>query len=167
MTDTIMLDDFKTELKRLGMKRMQKEEMRRQSVALVLDDKDDDEEVEFADALNPRSRIANGNGLSPSNSPDGRLRHADSTSNSSSEKRGAPKPQTGRGGTRISQLPGLKNLNFGKKKEKSVVNVRDLEKQESPTAQDTHNDIPSPNTRVDNMRGSLGALDFHTKPAGL
>ena len=162
-----MLDDFKTELKRLGMKRIQKEEMRRQSTALVLDDMEDDEEVGFADALNPRSRMANGNRLSLSNSADGRLRHADSSSNSSSEKRGAPKPQTGKGGTRISQLPGLKNFNFSKKKEKSDGDVRDLEKQETPPAHDEGDDIPSPNTRVDNMRGSLGALDFHTKPAGL
>ena len=161
MTDTIMLDDFKTELKRLGMKRIQKEEMRRQSVALVLDDKDEDEEVEFADALNTRSRKANGN------SPDGTLRHADLTSNSSSEKRGAPKPQAGKGGTRISQLPGLKSLNFGKKKDKSDVIVRDLEKQESPSPQHQSEDVPSPNTRVDNARGDLGAFDFHTKPAGL
>lgn len=166
MTDTIMLDDFKTELKRLGMKRIQKEEMRRQSFALVLDDKDEDEEVESAEALNPGSRMANGNRLSPSNSPDGRLRHADSTSNSSAEKRGAPKPQTGKGGTRISQLPGLKSLNFGKKKEKADVGVRDLEKQESPTPQDSHDDVSPPDTRVDDMRGSLGGLDFHTKPAG-
>ncbi len=162
-----MLDDFKTELKRLGMKRIQKEEMRRQSFALVLDDKDDDEEVEFADALNPRSRFANGNRLSQSNSPDGRLRHADSTSNSSSDKRGAPKLQTGKGGTRISQLPGLKSLNFGRKKEKSDVDVADLEKQESPTPHHSQDDVPSPNARLGNMRGSLGVLDFHTKPAGL
>ena len=35
LTDTIMLDDFKTELKRLGIKRMRQDEMRRQSFALV------------------------------------------------------------------------------------------------------------------------------------
>lgn len=35
LTDTIMLDDFKTELKRLGIKRIEKEEARRNSIALV------------------------------------------------------------------------------------------------------------------------------------
>ena len=49
-----MLDDFKTELKRLGIKRIRKDENRRQSMALVIEDKDTDEngELEFADALN-------------------------------------------------------------------------------------------------------------------
>lgn len=37
LTDTIMLDDFKTELKRLGIKRIAKEEAKRNSVALVAD----------------------------------------------------------------------------------------------------------------------------------
>lgn len=37
LTDTILLDDFKTELKRLGVKRIAKEEKRRNSIALVQD----------------------------------------------------------------------------------------------------------------------------------
>ena len=161
-----MLDDFKTELKRLGMKRIQKEEMRRHSVALVLDDKDDDEEVEFADALNPRTRLPNGTRLSPGSSPDGRLRQ-DSMSNSSSDKRGAPKPPIGKGGTKISHLPGLKNLSLGKKKPKADDDNRDLEKQEPPTPQTKEEDPSSSNERVNHTRGSLDALDFHTTPAGI
>jgi hypothetical protein len=163
-----MLDDFKTELKRLGMKRIQKEEMRRQSVALVLDDKDDpdyDGEVEYADALNTPSKPRRGSRFSSANSPTGRLRH-DSLSNGSSlsGKRFVPKPQIGKGGTIISQLPGLKRLSFGKRKEESNNNTQDLEKQ-SENGQERH---LSPSTeRVNNMRGSLGVVDFHTKPAGI
>lgn len=48
LTDAILLDDFKTELKRLGIKRMKRDEKRRESFALTLDDEyaqDSDEEA--------------------------------------------------------------------------------------------------------------------------
>jgi hypothetical protein len=163
-----MLDDFKTELKRLGMRRIQQEEMRRHSVALVLDDKDDDQEVEFADTLNTRSPASNGTRLSTSNSPNGRLRH-DSMGNSCANKRGAAKAQTGKGGIKISQLPGLKKLGFAKRKEKIDSEAGDLEKHHPPPSNPvSQNEDPSSSTeRVNHMRGSLGAFEFHTKPAGL
>lgn len=41
LTDAILLDDFKTELKRLGLKRVKRDEKRRESVALTLDDDDE------------------------------------------------------------------------------------------------------------------------------
>jgi hypothetical protein len=90
LTDTIMLDDFKTELRRLGVKRLKRDEGERRSVALVLDearpggilglgDKEDgsgsgmggsgraDGQVEFAreDALNvePERLAAEGRGM--------------------------------------------------------------------------------------------------------
>jgi hypothetical protein len=126
-----MLDDFKTELKRLGMQRIQKEGMRLQSFALVQDGGGEDGGVEFAEALNSRARLLNGNHLSPGNSPNWRLRQ-DSMSNGSADNRGAPKPQTGKGGTKISQLPGLKSFQFGKKKEKSGDDAHGLEKQQNP-----------------------------------
>jgi hypothetical protein len=94
--------DFKTELKRLGIKRIRNEEKRRQSFALVLDDKDVDEngELEFADALNTSpSRLAEQRG--PAQSPSsarGRLRN---------ESVQHDRPQVGQGGKRLSQLPGL------------------------------------------------------------
>lgn len=40
LTDAILLDDFKTELKRLGLRRMKRDEKRRESYALVLDNDD-------------------------------------------------------------------------------------------------------------------------------
>lgn len=48
LTDAILLDDFKTELKRLGLRRMKRDERRRASHALVLDDEyliDSDDEA--------------------------------------------------------------------------------------------------------------------------
>lgn len=48
LTDAILLDDFKTELKRLGLKRLKRDEKRRESVALTLEDDylhDSDEEA--------------------------------------------------------------------------------------------------------------------------
>ena len=156
-----MLDDFKTELKRLGMKRIQREELRRQSTALVLDDDEDDvAEVEFADALNTRAPLTTGTNLSPRESPDGRPRQ-------DSLKRGGPRAQTGKGGTRISHLPGLKSLHFSKKKEKADEESYDLEKQETGSSSTNVHDHSSSNERVDEMRGSLGSMDFHTTPAGI
>ena len=160
-----MLDDFKTELKRLGMKRIQKEELRRNSTALVLDDKDEDEEVEFADALDTRARPANSDSLKSGRSPDGRLRQNSMTH--STARRGAPRSQTGRGGTKISHLPVLKGMSFGKKKKAKANDMQDLEKQDSPAPLNRTDDTSSSQDRVNDTKDSLGALDFHTKPAGL
>lgn len=165
LTDTIMLDDFKTELKRLGIKRIQKEEKHRQCIALVLDDKDEDHGIEFADTFKPRSRLASGDRLSPGSSPNGRLRQ-DSMTNGSADRRGGPKPQTGRGGKKLAPLPGFKTFSFGKKKDKAESEDPDLEKQVlNPRSYDE--DRSSSTERINNLRGSLGALDFHTKPAGI
>jgi hypothetical protein len=166
-----MLDDFKTELRRLGMKRIRKDELRRQSHALVLDDKDDDEEVEFADALGPSPANRRPTLLSSGNSPDGRLREA-----SLLEDRGRPRANAGSGGVKISKLPGLKNLGFGfgksKKDDEEGVIRNDLEKQESreprKPANSSSDDANSRDDEHDQqMGGGLGSLDFHTKPAGI
>jgi hypothetical protein len=75
-----------------------------------------------------------------------------------------PKPQIGKGGTIISQLPGLKRLSFGKRKENASNGAQDIEKQGGTGT----NSTLSPSTeRVNNMRGSLGVVDFHTRPAGI
>ena len=165
LTDTIVLDDFKTELKRLGIKRMQADEVRRQSTALVLDDdKDEDQEVEFADALNATRSSPQGNGLSPTASrSEKRLRH-DSMDG---------RPQLGRGGKRIGRLPGLKSLGFesikpGKnKKEKADT---DLEKQDTSepmfSKEDDKSSSGSSTERVNRTRQASDPLDFMTTPAG-
>ena len=179
-----MLDDFKTELKRLGMKRIQNEEKRRHSVALMLDDKDenDDRELEFADALNTNpARFHGKNALDRANtadtadSPPGRLRQDSMEMNGSGDKRGTPRGSTGRGGTKIGRLPGLKTFGFesiqpGKKEKKAD---EDVEKQSPTTASssekrehDDNSDANSSTERVDNMEQSVGAIDFHTKPDG-
>lgn len=127
LTDTIMLDDFKTELKRLGIKRIKQEETHRQSIALVLEDKDTDEngELEFSDALNvsPESlaeqrRRKDTNGSSPR----GRLRN-DSVLNG--------RQSTGSGGKKTSHIPGLgitKGWSMLHKHKKEQFPVADLEK---------------------------------------
>lgn len=116
-----MLDDFKTELKRLGIKRIRKEEKRRQSFALVLEDKDTDEngELEFADALNVSpERLAEDRRGAKSNrnqpqSPRGRLRN-DSVVAADEEQRGDARANVAKGGgRRISRLPGLGNIAAG------------------------------------------------------
>lgn len=48
LTDAILLDDFKTELRRLGVKRIKRDEKRRESVALTLDDDDRNDSDEEA-----------------------------------------------------------------------------------------------------------------------
>ena len=182
-----MLDDFKTELKRLGIKRIQKEEKRRQSFALVLDDKDpdDDANLEFADALNTNpARFYGKNALDRTNtantadSPPRRLRQDSLEMNGSADKRGAPKSAMGKSGLKIGQLPGLKKFGFESikpgKKDKSDPDD-DLENQ-SPTAaptgkssQEDSSDPSSSTERVTGMRKSLGAIDpsdFQTKPSG-
>ncbi|RMZ83757.1 hypothetical protein DV738_g879, partial [Chaetothyriales sp. CBS 135597] len=50
LTDTIMLDDFKTELRKLGIIRIQKQEKRRKSFALDDDDDDFSRDLEFGAA---------------------------------------------------------------------------------------------------------------------
>lgn len=79
-----MLDDFKTELKRLGIKRLQQDELRRKSLALVLDDNnskddnDDHRQLEFSDALNVNparfQTLESTDTSSSRSSPAGRLR---------------------------------------------------------------------------------------------
>lgn len=135
-----MLDDFKTELKRLGIKRIKKDEDRRQSYAVVLDDKDTDEhgELEFADALNSSpERFADerrGRRGTTAGCPDDamghggrRLRHDSILEGGSSEGRFQTeygRDRTGQGGRRISQLPAL-----GIKKGWNALAARKVKKQ--------------------------------------
>jgi len=146
LTDTIMLDDFKTELKRLGIKRLQQDEKQRQRPALLLntDGKDDLDELEFADGLNTgqtRSRTAD-NSSPPNSGLNGR--------------RNSPKECVGRSGTKISRLPALANFQFEPLKTGKRSKIIDPERQadedeESPT---------TPNDRISQMRQSLGMIDY-------
>jgi hypothetical protein len=180
LTDTIMLDDFKTELKRLGIKRMQKDEQRRQSFALVLDDKDedDDREVEFADALNTNPARFNGkrasNRIATTNNADSSPRGLRQNSigvNGSADTGGGPKSMSGRGGMKIAHLPGLKSLGFESIKpgRKSRRDREDGVQDQGPLTDPKQNvsSVPNPSPdRVNRMRQSLGAIDFNTKPEG-
>lgn len=151
-----MLDDFKTELKRLGIKRMRQDELRRQSFALVVDpneSKDDDDHMEFSDALNVNpARLQTMQNLdnSPNRSPRGRLRQ-DSVNDSHSDSR----EYVGKSGKKISRLPGLKDFSFtpGKKKTKSEDEEKNGEELAPPPAPD----------RLSQMRQSLGVIDYHPR----
>ncbi|RMZ86219.1 hypothetical protein DV737_g155, partial [Chaetothyriales sp. CBS 132003] len=121
LTDTIMLDDFKTELKRLGIIRIRKQEERRNSVALVLDDKEDGfgRELEFTEALNTNPAryhdLNNFNWNNASNPVDdlqGRLRHASMENGRGCEVMVEPHHHNGNGGTKIARLPGLSTFDF-------------------------------------------------------
>lgn len=150
LTDTIMLDDFKTELKRLGIKRVQKDELRRQSFALVVEphdskEEEDDDHIEFRDVLNTNpARFQTTQNLSPSSSPMGRLRQ-DSVSNAQTES----KETIGKAGKKISRLPGLNQFSLtpGKRKVKSEDTEKNSQNEEPR---------PTPPDRLSQMRQSLG-----------
>ncbi|KAJ9611982.1 hypothetical protein H2200_003577 [Cladophialophora chaetospira] len=175
LTDTIMLDDFKTELKRLNVKRMRKEELRRQSFALVddLHDKDgDDDQMEFTDVLNSRPvqfqtthPLGSSPGHSPNrsprrspgHSPSGRLRH-----DSVSDFQQTEKEPVGKAGKRISKLPGLKDFSFasgGRKK----VRIQDPERDTPDEASPRPSHQAQASERLADMRRSLGVIDYHNR----
>lgn len=155
LTDTIMLDDFKTELKRLGIKRLRQDELRRQSFALVgdqLGSKDDDGHMEFSTALNmspSQLQATRDSDNSFNSSPPGRMRH-----DSILESRRDSKESIGRSGKKLGRLPGLESFIPGRRRSK----INDEEKQpdESPTPS-------SAPDRLSQMRQSLGVVDYRAR----
>lgn len=154
-----MLDDFKTELKRLGIKRMHHDEQRRQSLALALEDPrkdDDDDHLEFTDALytNParyQSSHTTDRTLTPS--PRGRPRPE-----SAELSPNQPQAYVGRSGKKLSRLPALKNFKFdafssGRKQKKP----RDEENPEN-AGNDAQPPLAAPE-RLSQMRQSLGVVN--------
>ncbi|KAL2393299.1 hypothetical protein ABEF93_002847 [Exophiala dermatitidis] len=162
LTDTIMLDDFKTELKRLGMKRIRRDELRRHSVALVadpLESKSDNGQIEFSDALDysptlnyspTRSHATQELGR-PNQSPTGRMRQ-----DSVVHPRKNSKDQIGRLGKKISQLPTLKDFSF-----KHTKRMSRIEDDDRPARRDDNDPTPSAPERLSQMRESLGIVDYH------
>lgn len=130
LTDAILLDDFKTELKRLGIKRMKRDEKRRESFALTIDDdfaQDSDEEaaMHFSNG-NTDHRMTNGHAYRASvSTPTKRkgenqeqseqvefmeaLHQHDSRLSSDRESRrdSAQRPRIGQGGLPAAKLPRL------------------------------------------------------------
>lgn len=105
-----MFDDFKTEFKRLGIKRVQKEEERQQNYALVILDKNDYErdELEFKDELNAsRSRLHTMETAAARRVSLGGLTARLRQESVSSDRRGEARSRTEKGGRLISRLPGL------------------------------------------------------------
>lgn len=101
LTDTIMLDDFKTELKKLGIARIERDEARRQSSALVTKDScgGGHDEIENRSLENDL----------PDNLNLGEMLTCDDQSTGSEDRRKRPttRHSLGRVGTKISRLPSL------------------------------------------------------------
>jgi len=158
-----MLDDFKTELKRLGIKRLQQDELRRRSMALVLDDntKDDDNQLEFSDALNvnpARFQTLHSTDTNSTLSPRGRMGNE-----STNESHDDPRSHVGHSGKKISRLPGLKDFKFDfKRGGKSKTKPDDEEKQRPTTTDDDQPPAAVPD-RLSMMRKSLGVIDYHPR----
>lgn len=156
-----MLDDFKTELKRLGIKRLQQDELRRQSIALVLDDntKDDDNQLEFSDALNAdpaRFQTLQSADTNSSRSLRGGLRQ-----DSVGESRNDTRNHVGHSGKKISRLPGFKDFKFDYKKAGKKAKSDDEEKQGA--GNDDDQAPPAAPDRLSQMRKSLGVIDYHPR----
>ncbi|KAJ9635546.1 hypothetical protein H2204_005720 [Knufia peltigerae] len=174
LTDTIMLDDFKTELKRLGIKRMRQDEMRRRSFALVadhdLESKTDDGHMEFTDALNTdptqfQSLQTFDDRSSPSRGSTGRLRQ-DSMAETRTESR-KEKERVGKAGKRIARLPGLKEFSFMSSSKRHGSRLDDG-RRGKPGTNDQENDEqqnspPAAPERLSQMRQSLGVIDYHAR----
>lgn len=180
-----MLDDFKTELKRLGIKRLQQDELRRKSLALVLDDNskdgDDDDnsgghrQLEFSDALNVNpARFQTLESIDTSSSRSspsgGRLRQESVARDARNESRDF----VGHSAKKISRLPGLKDFKFdykraaGKKKAAAAAGPDDEEKQRAQAAgtaaaDDDGHSPPAVPDRLSQMRKSLGVIDYHPR----
>ena len=160
LTDSILLDDFKTELKRLGNHRLQRDEARRGTIALSVDEDDnhtydddkaqrrelefsnDDREYSFQDALRtgPPSDTA--------------------------ARRPGIKQMIGKAGQRISPLPSLSPFKFSaikagpKGKRNSSEEPRSRNKGETSSRD-------SSTERVKQVRQSLGVLEQPDPDDGL
>lgn len=149
LTDAILLDDFKTELKRLGLKRLKRDEKRRESVALTLEDddlhdSDEDAAIHYSNGnvgthlQNGNTPFVNGYARHPSTSPRRKSNNAEGSeqveflsalhtqpsqlsSDRESRRPSMQRPQVGQGGTPATKLPRLfANLKPGKKARKET-----------------------------------------------
>lgn len=163
LTDTIMLDDFKTELKRLGIRRLQRDDARRGTIALTLDEDDHDTyendkaqrgEFEFSNNNN-RNFVPNGNqefGFQDA------LRMGPPQNYGQARKPGM-KEAMGRVGQKISPLPSLSAFRFSAIKAGPKAKT---DSDEGPRNEHREKDDSSSRDssleRVRRMRRSLGAL---------
>lgn len=147
LTDAILLDDFKTELKRLGVKRMKRDEKRRNSHALILPDDDrmdsDEEAAMHFSNGDINGTVLNGHAFRNSVSHQGRGLQKSSEDGtgeqvefmqalgtdpsqissdiSSSRRSSSSRPKVGIGGVRATKLPSIfQAIKPGKKSKKSV-----------------------------------------------
>jgi hypothetical protein len=128
-----MLDDFKTELKKLGINRIKKDEARRQSFALInecydVESKGAPDELEISAMLGagPTTNEANDN-----------------------HRRPPEKHQVGRMGTKITNLPSLARFQFPAKS-----------KQKDEEQNGDHASMPSASDRLSWTRQSLGVINW-------
>ncbi|KAK5099186.1 hypothetical protein LTS08_005765 [Lithohypha guttulata] len=153
LTDAILLDDFKTELKRLGVKRIKKDERRRASFALTLSDDhthDSDEEaaMHYSNGTIDTTDVrTNSFALHPSSSPHNRKKNSDVgdseqvefmsalhtfpsqlSSDRESRRPSMQRAQIGQGGTPATKLPRL------------FAAIKPGRKAKKPTAEPARND---------------------------
>lgn len=151
LTDAILLDDFKTELKRLGLKRIKRDEKRRDSFALTLDDDIYDSEDEAR--MNYSNGTVNGHAYPQSPVSSRRPKSNDNleeaeevefmqaldthpshlSSDRESRRGSSQRPQIGRGGLPAKRLPQLfQAIKPGKRRKQSA--------EAAPEVQSTRND---------------------------
>ena len=166
LTDTIMLDDFKTELKRIGIRRMQRDDARRGTIALTMDD-DDDEQHRMYDndkAQRRESELSNNHQEFVPNG-DQEFGFEDALRMGPPRDFGQPrkpsmKQTIGRVGQKISPLPNLSAFRFSAIKAGPTARGDDDEEQprsehrerEDSSSRDSSLD------RVRRLRRSMGAI---------
>ena len=169
LTDTIMLDDFKTELKRIGIRRMQRDEARRGTVALTMEDDDDaDDQHRMYDndkAQRGESEFSNSNNREFVPNGDQEFGFEDALRMGPPRDFGQPrkpnmKQTIGRVGQKISPLPSLNAFRFSAIKAGPTAKGDDDEEQprsehrekEDSSSRDSSLD------RVRRLRRSMGAI---------
>jgi hypothetical protein len=104
LTDTIMLDDFKTELKRLGFARMEREEAKRKSIALATKDSFAGRHDEIENAGPMDSAMDDG----PYSVSLGEMLTSDGQIPANQDcRKSATRQVLGKAGTKLSRLPSL------------------------------------------------------------
>ena len=155
LTDTIMLDDFKTELKRLGIRRLQRDDARRGTIALTLDDNDQDHDTFENDKVERDERE-----FTPREGQEFGFQDALKMGPPESNPQGrrpSMKRALGRVGQKISPLPNLNAFRFSAIRAGPKANRTSDEERRGRKKEDESTSRESSFDRVRRMRQSLGA----------
>ena len=161
LTDTIMLDDFKTELKRLGIRRVQRDETRRGTMALTLDE-DDHYAYDNDKAQRGEMELSNNKGEFVPNG-DQEFGFEDALRmgppQNYAQRKPSMKQAMGRVGQKISPLPNLGAFRFSAiKAGPKAKRDSDEEPRSEHREKEDSSSRESSLDRLRRMRRSLGAL---------